>query len=259
MSSSDTLYTARFDLPELLERGRDNVVRCPVYRAGAIVAPSQQAGATRSVEVYNAENTLVVAGNNLPVTGAGVAYATIASSSLTGQTYGDGWRIVWYLTMPDGTLRTFDNECMLVRRALFPVVTEADLYRIASSLDPAGSACIHSETSFSAKIDEAWIQIQGRLLAKGNRPNLIVSPTALRDPHLYLTLALIFEDFSTRLNPAYAAIAMQYRGHWNDAFAQVRFLESNEDDDGTANSPARKGPSVSTLWLSSGGRNPWRW
>lgn len=258
MSSSDTLYAARFDLPELLERGRDNVVRCPVYRSGAIVPPSQQAGATRSVAVYNADNTLVAGGGNLPVDGNGVTYGTISAASLAGQTYGDGWRIVWSLTMPDGTMRTFDNETMLVRRALFPVVTEADLYRIASSLDPAGSACIHSESSFAAKLDEAWIQIQGRLLAKGNRPNLIVSPTALRDPHLYLTLALIFEDFSTRLNPAYTAIGMQYRGHYNDAFAQVRFLESNEDDDGTANSPARKGASVSTLWLNSGGRGVWR-
>ena len=253
MSASDTLYAARFDLPELIERGRNNTVRCTVYRSGAVVAPS--AG---SVAVYDEGNTLVWS-SSVSISGGGVAFATVTSATLAGKTYSDQWRIVWSLVMPDGTTRTFDNECMLVRRALFPVVTEADLYRIASSLDPAGNACIHSETSFASKLDEAWIQIQGRLLSKGNRPNLILSPTALRDPHLYLTLALIFEDFSTRLNPAYAGIAMQYRGHWNDSYAQVRFLEADSSDDGTPSSSARKGPYVSTLWLSSGGRAPWRW
>lgn len=252
MSASDTLYTARFDLPELIERGRSNTVRCVVYRAGAIVAPS--AG---SVSVYS-ESDVLVWSASVSIAIDGTAFATVTSAVLASYSYGDSWRIVWSLVMPDGTTRTFDNECMLVRRALFPVVTEADLYRIASSLDPAGPACIHSESSFDEKLDEAWIQIQGRLLAKGNRPNLILSPTSLRDPHLYLTLALIFEDFSTRLNPAYSAIAMQYRGHWNDAWAQVRFLEADASDDGTPSSKARKGSSVSTLWLSSTGSRLWR-
>lgn len=252
MSASDTLYTARFDLPELLERARNNTVRCTVYRAGAIISP-----VSGSVAVYDESNAQVWS-SSISIGGTGIAFATITSATLAGRPYSDAWRIVWSLVMGDGTTRTFDNECMLVRRALFPVVTEADLYRIASSLDPAGAACIHSESSFAPKLDEAWIQIQGRLLAKGNRPNLILSPTALRDPHLYLTLALIFEDFSTRLNPAFAGIAMQYRGHWNDSWAQVRFLEADSDDDGTPANQARKGTSVSTLWLSSTGRRPWR-
>ena len=252
MSASDLIYTARFDLPELLERGRSNTVRCPVFREGVIVPPS--AG---SVAIFDPTNTQIFA-SSVTISAGGVAFAAVTSATLTPFAFSDGFRIVWSLVMPDGTTRTFDNECMLVRRAFFPVVTEADLYRVASSLDPAGPACIHSETSFVNKLDEAFVQIQGRLLGKGNRPNLILSPTALRDPHLYLTLALIFEDFATRLNPAYTAIAMQYRSHYADSYAQVRFLEADTADDGSASSSARKGPSVSTLWLSSGGRGLWR-
>lgn len=253
MSSSDILYSCRFDLPELIERDRNNILRCPVYRLGAIVAPT-----SGNVSVYNEANEEIVSAAAVSIVGS-VAQYTVLSSALAASDYGDGWRVEWILNMPDGTVRTFDNEAMLVRRALFPVVTEADLYRVVSSIDPANPACIHSESSFSAKIDEAWIQIQNRMLAKGNRPNLVLSPTALRDCHLYLVLALIFEDFSTRLNVAYSEMAAAYRAHYGVAWADIRFSFSSASDDGTRASQARKGSQVSTLWLSATGGKPWRY
>lgn len=252
MAAADVLYSARFQLPELLERGRNNAITCPVYRAGALVAPS--AG---TVSVFDASGAAVVSAAAVTITGSTATY-TVLSTALASSSYGEGWRVEWRLVMPDGTTRTFDVEALLVRRALFPVITEADLYRVSSALDPAGAACIHSEPSFSPKIDEAWIQIQGRLLAQGRRPNLVLSPQAMRDPHLYLTLALIYDDFSTRLNQAYAATGMAYRAEYEAALTRTRFLYDDEDDTGVSGSRSRKGPSVSTMWLSSRGSHPWR-
>lgn len=252
MASADVLYSARFDLPELLERERSNTIKCPVYRLGALVAPISGV-----VSIFDDSNAEIVASAVVTITGS-VAQYTVASATLIDSEYSDGWRVEWILVMPDGTSRTYDNECMLVRRALFPVVTEADLYRVCSALDPAGSACIHSETSFAPKIDEAWVQIQNRLLAKGNRPNLILSPSALRDAHLYLVLALIFEDFSSRLNVAYSEMGAAYRAHYSAAWADVRFVHATGADDGTRASATRTGSQVSTLWLDGGG-NRWRY
>ena len=39
-SPTDTNYTARFELPHLIERATDNVLKCPVYLNGALAAPS---------------------------------------------------------------------------------------------------------------------------------------------------------------------------------------------------------------------------
>lgn len=251
MASADLLYSARFQLPELLERGRDNLIKAPIYRAGALVAPS-----SATVSVYDAAGVALVNAQAATITGSSAQY-NVASATLAASSYGEGWRVEWRATMPDGTIRTFDVEALCVRRALFPVITEADLYRVSSALDPAGAACIHSESSFASKLDEAWVQIQGRLLAQGRRPNLVLSPQAMRDPHLYLTLALIYEDFSTRLNAAYAATAAMYRAEYESALTRVRFLYDEADDNGRSGTRERKGPSVSSLWLSSRGLRSW--
>ena len=253
MASADTLYTARFQLPELLERGRANLIKCPIYRSGALVAPS-----SATVSVYDAAGTALVSAAAATITGS-VAQYSVPSAVLASSSYGEGWRVEWLATMPDGTVRTYDVEALLVRRALFPVVSEVDLYRVSSALDPAGAACIHSEASFANKLDEAWIQIQGRLLSQGRRPNLVLSPQALRDPHLYLSLALIYEDFSTRLNAAYAATAAGYRAEYESTLARTRFLYDDEDDNGRSGSRARRGPAVSSMWLASRGGASWRW
>ena len=251
MAAADTLYTARFQLPELLERSRNNLIKAPIYRAGALVAPS-----SATVSVYDSSGVPLVNTQAATITGS-IAQYNVLATALAGSSYGEGYRVEWLAAMPDGTTRTFDVEALLVRRALFPVVTEADLYRVSSALDPAGAACIHSESSFASKLDEAWTQIQGRLLAQGRRPNLVLSPQAMRDPHLYLSLALIYEDFSTRLNAAYAATAGMYRAEYEGALTRVRFLYDETDDNGRSGSRDRKGPAVSSLWLSSRGYRSW--
>jgi hypothetical protein len=68
MSSSDTLYAARFIVPEALERGRNNLIKCPVYRFGALVAP---VSGTVRIQRETGEQLIILAA---PITG-GVATA----------------------------------------------------------------------------------------------------------------------------------------------------------------------------------------
>lgn len=247
---ADVLVTARFSLPELIEQGRSNTLECTVYRSGAVVPV-----VSGTFSLYDDANAVQFTGAVSVVGGA--ARYTLSSAQLAAFTPGEGWRVEWRLTSATFADRVFDNEAMIVRRSLFPVVTEADLYQVSSALDPSGPACIHSETSFSDKLDEAWIQIQSRLLAAGNRPNLILSPSALRDCHLYLCLALIYEDFSTRLNPAFSELGSMYRGTYEAAWGRLRFRYDSSADEGNAPNQKRRGPAVSTLWLSSRG-SEWR-
>ena len=247
---ADLLVTARFSLVELIELGRTNQLECRVYRAGALVPVT-----SGSVGLYDDSNVVQITSPITPI--GGVATTSYTAGQLAAFEPGEGWRIQWRLSSATFTDRVFDTEAMIVRRALFPVVTELDLYQVSSALDPSGPACIHSETNFAEKLDESWIQIQSRLLAAGNRPNLILSPSALRDCHLYLCLALIYEDFSTRLNPAFAELGMMYRQTYESAWGRLRFRYDTSADEGSAANQSRRGPAVSTLWLSSRG-GPWR-
>lgn len=248
MSSDDTLYSARFMYPTFIERGRDNVIKCAVYRDGAIVAPS-----SGTVSVYDEDGSTVVDAQAVTIP-TNVAQFNVTNATTSGLSLNENWRVEWSLAMPDSVTHTFRNDGALVRAALYPVLTDADLYRRVSSLDPSGTDVITNATTYQEYRDEAWNAIQLRLIRLGNRPNLVVSPTALREAHLLLSLAYIFEDLSTRLNEAYEGRAEMYRRHYDQEFKRLTF-KYDTDDDGTADATSRRN-AYPTVWLGSGAR---RW
>lgn len=240
MPTSDTTYEVDFPLPELIQQGRDNLIQCPLYVAGVLFA-GIFAG---TVSVFDATGTAVVDEAAIVVTSSISSY-TIPEAVLADSTLGEGWRVVWTLTLTDGE-RVFDNEASLVRRALFPTATHTELYRRASALDPSGSAPISSRTDYDDELQAAWVEIEQRLIADGRRPWLIVSPSALRLPLLHLWMALIFEDMSHRLSLEYAEHAAMYRERYETAWSRVRFLYDT-DGDGETDATDRAG-ATSTLW-----------
>ncbi len=240
--AASTHYTARLLAPDLLERGRAQTLQCPVYRDGALVAPTE-AGST--VSIYDAAGVAVVDGVAVTVTGSIAEYAYTPAASLD---LGEGWRVEWSLII-SGDPHLFRNDAALVRAALYPVVADADLFRRCSGLDPAGTSPLHSLTDLQDHRDEAWAEITLRLIAKGNRPNLVMSPSALRPAHLALSLALIFEDFASRLREAYREIAKDYRDQYEAAWRDLAFLY-DEDDDGEIDDAHTRRPAQSTVWLS---------
>jgi hypothetical protein len=235
-----TTYTARFQLPDLLERGRANVIACEVYRAGAIVPPT---GGT--VTVYDRAGTVVTTAP-VQVIG-GIARHSLTAEATSALSLSEGWSISWALVI-SGVDYVFRNEAMLVRVAPSPAITEADLYRRASSLDPSGTASITALSDYADYIDEAWVIICQRLIGQGRRPWLVMSPSSLRDCHLALTLALVFEDLASRLNAAYLEHGRMYRAQYEVAWANLK-MAYDEEDSGVADLGRKSGASV--LWLGS--------
>ena len=128
------------------------------------------------------------------------------------------------------------------------MVNDQDLYRRASSLNPAGSNPITTVSNYQDYLTEAWVTIQLRLWSSGDRPNLVLSPASLRDVHLFLTLSLIFRDLSTRLNEAYLEQADRYYDNFSAAWSTLKFRYDSGDEDGVANSDLRRG-ATSSVWL----------
>lgn len=241
MAVLGTNYTARQQLPDLIERGRDNTLQAPIYTAGALVAPT-----SGTITVYDNSSVAVVDAAAVTIS-ASVAQYTIVNATTAALSLSDSWRVEWSLVMPDGVTHSHRTEAALVRSAPHMPITDADLFRISSALDPSGAAAITSETDFQNYLDESWVQIQSRLIERGRRPWLIISPAALRESALYLTLALIYEDLATRLSDTYEQRAERYRAQYEAAWQRLR-VAYDADDDGTADDGRRS--VAPTVWLS---------
>lgn len=251
MALLDQRHTVRLPVPDLLVRGQANTISAPIYLDGALVAPTAS-GST--VFVYDGSGTAIVDGAAVTVSGSIASYTISAATLPSTLSLSDAWRVEWSLVLsaavaPDGVILA-RNDAQLIRHGLHPVVTDADLVRRVSSLDTTSSTVIHSLSNLQSYVDEAWTTITLRLIEAGNRPALIMSPSSLREAHLCLALALVFDDLATRLSEAYETRARAYRDQYEAAWTRLRFAY-DRDDDGRADTGGRRSP-VSTLWL--GGR-----
>lgn len=235
-------YTARFALPDLLEQGQDATVQCPVYRAGELVAPSEG-----TVVVYDRAGEEVFAAD--VEISDDIAHATVPEADLDGLELSDGWRVEWLLLMPDGHRHRFRNDAHLVRYRLYPTITDADIGRRLRALDPASASVITTSTTYQGEIDEADIELQLRLIERGQRPWLIATPSALRQTWLTLTIAIILEDLAVRDPDAYAARAKDWRARYEAALSSAT-LQYDRDQDGLVDQPGEREAALpSVVWM----------
>jgi hypothetical protein len=235
-------YTARFEGVEEVVWTLTTTLECPVYEDGNLVAPT--AG---TITIYNAAREKVVDGVAVTIAGS-VATYIVASATVADETPEAGWQVVWSLTL-SGDTHEFDNEAALVRRKLYPVLTDQDLFRRVPALDPSADDTFWDSdiTNLESWRDEAWTEINDRLVEEGVRPALTLSPTAFRRVHRALTLALIFEYLATTLSQEHAQTGERYRDEFKSAWGDLRFVV-DEDEDGDPDSTERE-PAIQTVWL----------
>ena len=153
------------------------------------------------------------------------------------------------MTLTAGGVEVIKNDAQLVRTVLRPVITDADLYRrhtdLASHLVGTGL------TSYEGYIEEAWIEVESRLEMQGRRPFLVMSPEAMRSPHLYGTLKLICRDFAGTGSPdnKWAVLAEHYEDQESKSWSDLNFIY-DEDNTGIEDGVSRTS-SRPTLWLGS--------
>lgn len=235
MSLDSAPYSARIPTPYDLVRGQATTIRCPIYRDGELVEPS-----SGTCTVYDGSSTVVSTGATTLI-GSTSTYTFTPSSSLT---LGEGWRVEWSLTI-SSVVHVFRSDAALVRMALYPVISDQDLFRRVSGLNPSASAPLSSLSTFQDYLDEAWTCIVLRLIGKGNRPALISSPSALREVHILLSLSLIFEDFAVRLRPSYSDDAARWRAQYETEWDRLSFTyDSGDTGVSSAQRRAAQGPLI---------------
>jgi hypothetical protein len=246
-TSTDSIAAARWDLPvELIERGKDNTLRLRLYRSGAPVTPSAV-----TISVYPPSGDALVSGA-AAVIADGQATYLLAGSVTTGLGLGEAYRVVW---VADG--QTYDIPAALIRRVLYPTITDLDVRRRWGYLDSGTRGTITSQPTWQAKIDDAWITLLHRLLAGGRYPWRVLDPSAMREAHLLLTGAMIHDELSARGNPVMQDRASQLRSMFEAEWLRLP-LVYDHDDDGRQDGRSKLGADA-PLWLGGAPTNRHRW
>ena len=245
MTASRTVYTARFQTPDRIQRGLAWTVACPVYFGAALVTPL-----SGTCTVTNASGEQVAQGAITEV--ADVAEFTILANETTGQDLGERWLVSWSLSLTGSIPLTTRNTAALVLVGLLPVIADADLFRRSTALDYGNpDRVITDATSYQEFREEAWVWLDYMLVGKGRRPQLIMSSTDLRECHINKTLELIYRDLSQRNADAYLDTANRYESLALSAFGALRMVY-DDNEDGQADSNERKSAG-GVLWLGSRG------
>jgi hypothetical protein len=228
--------TVRTPVSLELTRGASSTVTAPLYRDGAAVTATAAAA-----RLYSSGGALL--DSEASALTGGVATWTLTPA--TTLPLEPGYRIEWDITHAGGIAR-HTVSVAIVRRALYPVITDEDIIRRDRTLDAseAGYRGPESLTDLQEYIDEAWTEILGRIWGQGSRPALVMSPEALRSVHLYLSLAIIYRAMgSDRME-----MAAEYQAMYEAAWASLRWVYDS-DDDGVPDDDGQRQAGPSVLWL----------
>lgn len=181
----------------MIQRGTDQVLTLELYAENGVTELVPTAAA---VKVY-AANTLVA---DLTATPGVISTATLPGATTDGLDLADDWLEVWTVTV-DGETHTLQRSASLVRRVLHPTVTVTDLQARAPQISKVYGP------DLGTLLRTSWEYIQRDLMQRGNRPQLILEPSALHEPHLSKALHIAYETVIQRVGSKYEQQAARYR------------------------------------------------
>ena len=164
--SSSTPYAAQIRAIELLERSKAQTTELKFYRDGSQLVPT---AATYTLIKPTGSDLLTGATATISVGGT-VSYAHTAEQLADSETLGEGYVQEWTVTI-DGDEYLFRRMAALVRRRLYPVVSDIDLTATYSDLENVRPSSL---TSYQQYIDDAWYQILRRIRNRSPSLSLIV-------------------------------------------------------------------------------------
>jgi hypothetical protein len=232
-------------MPVMLARAVPQRVEIAPLVEGGGAAPVTAA----TVALYGPDGAEVIAPTACTVSGGTVAATLTVPASAR---YDDRYYLVWALTIT-GYVTPWQHrdEAQVVRYRLSCPISHEDIVRLAPAIDATRRGAVTRTESYDGQIREAWNQIQTRLLQHGNRPNLIVSASALRTACLDLTLHLIYAMLaSQQSNPAYDDARDRHWMRYDEEMGRVKLTWAADDGDVEL---TRRNAQPGSFWLGGAG------
>ena len=247
--SSSTPYAAQIRTIELLERAKAQTSELKLYRDGLQIVPT-----AATYTLTKPTGTDLLTGQTATIAESGtVSYAHSAEQLKESEELGEGYVQEWTITI-DGEEYLFRRMAALVRRRLYPVVSDIDLTATYSDLANIRPSTL---TSYQQYIDDAWYQILRRIRNRGmGYEYLMMSAESFFEAHRHLSLYLIFRDFHSSLgqsNGRYLDLANEHYRLYRDEFDTINFIY-DEDHDGEADDPNKRTRGQPTIFLNRPGQ-----
>lgn len=196
-------YAPRIRVPQMIQRGKTQIVELAIYRDAAIVVPT-----SATYQLLSEDGTDIISVSSATIADSKCKFTISSSSVPDSMSLSDGLFELWEVEI-GGVTYTFQRPAYLCRRPLYPCISDIDLeatYSDLSNLLPASYT-----DGWQRFIDEAWVRILERLRQQGNLPYLITDPQSLRSSHLELTLALIWRNMHSSLGQSQGRYLDLYR------------------------------------------------
>ena len=196
-------YAPRIRVPQMIQRGKTQIVELAIHRDAAIVVPT-----SATYQLLAEDGTDIIAVSSATIADSKCKFTIPSSSVPDSMSLSDGLFELWEVEI-GGVTYTFQRPAYLCRRPLYPCISDIDLeatYSDLANLLPASYT-----DGWQRFIDEAWVRILERLRQQGNLPYLITDPQSLRSSHLELTLALIWRNMHSSLGQSQGRYLDLYR------------------------------------------------
>lgn len=227
---AETRYAARLVDPGFaIERGRNNVLTCPVYDGAALAHPTSGTCTVRTVDGVISSGACTVGAPTH------IAAYTITAADMDGLNYSDDVSVEFALVMPDGVTHTFRSEGAICRVAGQQRVAPVDLYRLEPYFDPSSAGAVWSQNGVNQCV-EAHLEVETELWLAGRRPYLVVSQAALRRVELLTALRMCCESLATTGRQTFIDKAARYAEQLART-KQLATLQYDEDGDGQIDDP----------------------
>jgi hypothetical protein len=234
--TTSTFYAPQIRLVELLEREKVQTTELPIYRDGGKVHPT-----SGTYTLYKPDNSKLVDGATVSIVGNVAQYTHAAADLPDTLTLGEGYTQEWSLVI-SGATYTFRRMLAIVKRRLYPVISDADLTMTYSDLEDLRPSTLESYQQY---IDNAWIVIMNKIRQDGGGyPYLICSPEVFRQPHIDLSLYYIFRDFHSSLGQTegrFLSLAQEHYKLYLDGLSQVNYIYDYDHDGTSGEANRRKG------------------
>ncbi len=242
---AETLWSARFTGPAMIERNKDQSVSVSIEKDGSAASV-----ASATFTLYDPDGFKVKDAVAATVAG-GTVVGVIGAADTASKDLGRNWLIQYDVTI-SAKVYTFYNDGVLCAARLYPPIGQTDL--IARHSDVVNLVST-AKSDLQDYVDTAWSDITNQMYSDAVPFWKFRTPSALRGVMFAKCFELIFRDYSTLFDSGdrYSELAERYAETYHAEFDQMRSrIDTGEDNTIDGDSV----PATATIYLSSG---PRRW
>lgn len=224
----------RYALPRFIERGVQIRITAEILDEDTEV---EQTATVGTIDIFNGSTAAISAGA-LAGLGPPPIYtldaATTADVSLSTR-----WQERWNLTIGTDP-HIFIRPIYICRFIPRSVIVDEDLFTRHRTLERLRD---RDDTNYATQRAEAFTWIERKLINAGNRPELILDNSELREAHIFKSLHLIYRDHANSVNndTSYLALADEYEQKAIREFDTIH-LTYDSDEDGIDDEVSKRNP-----------------